>query len=396
MCDQVRDDEDEDWWPGTVVGFSEPGGAPLVRKDGWDEDFEWAFTRALPGGGGGLGSAGGSPALSVRKLLSATASSTRGFLDGLSLGLDRLTGGDTGDPGGRGETSGAAAGSAGSAGTPVARRVGPRAAGPGAGTPVAVAVAAAAAGPTGAEASAAPGAGWACGPCGFPNADPAAGWCAMCGEDRAEDRAEATAGAAPPLALAFAAAAADAVTPSAREDEEEEEDEGTLGAGSADNAVTAASREGPPKDSASDESASEEEPSSDDDSDASDDSDDWSEGEPAWAEHADTDAFKGENALVVPLLTAGAARALAQRRGFGGFAVSRKTTYFRARAGRDLLARAAPRLAPTHAPPPLFSSGPHGPSATRPRLPPPSWWPRFSCASVGPPPHPSHSRFISC
>jgi hypothetical protein len=63
----------------------------------------------------------------------------------------------------------------------------------------------------------------------------------------------------------------------------------------------------------------------------------------SWTALANTDAFSGENALVVPLLGVKASRALAQRRGFGGFAIARKTTYFRRRGGAELFAACAPK-----------------------------------------------------
>jgi len=102
-------------------------------------------------------------------------------------------------------------------------------------------------------------------------------------------------------------------------DEEDEEDErADLEGGSIEN-----------------ESASESSVSSDPD--ANQDYDIEDEVQWSWVALEDTDAFSGENALVVPLLGVAAARVIAERQGFGGFAVSRKTVYFRRCRGDDLM-----------------------------------------------------------
>jgi hypothetical protein len=43
---EVRDTLDEPWGSGVVVGFG-AGGWPIVRRAGWEENFEWAFYRII-------------------------------------------------------------------------------------------------------------------------------------------------------------------------------------------------------------------------------------------------------------------------------------------------------------------------------------------------------------
>ena len=55
MGTQVRDEDEPDGWEwGLVEGFSDEG-APLVRKDGWDEPFEWFDVRRGPPAGPPVG-----------------------------------------------------------------------------------------------------------------------------------------------------------------------------------------------------------------------------------------------------------------------------------------------------------------------------------------------------